>query len=461
MKIAQALCAALIVSTSVASLTCRADSGPNTVVYPTGVFPDDVTRVQAALDGGGTVLLKAVNAAGVPTSFNFGTGLPAGQSSRVSLTKDVSILGETTGSARTTILGGINTISCILPVRSTISGIVFERPIWDAIDFGASTGSTITDNVFHNVVPVRVRVPSGAIITFAQAIGFAGFDASGPAPQLITGKLIVSGNMIDGARALFSNGIQFDSFSASAEIVGNYIVNVNDDTTETGSGIAVIRAGGEVLIADNFIAPGPTQNFGADGIFIGGNDTARYQVIGNTIELVGGFPDGIDVAGGNATANSGTLNAVVVGNSIVTPGPYNFGIFLWDLVTKTEVVANSLQGSGYFALGVSTYGFDTNIASLNRFTVNDLSSYASNPADLFFDTNAQGNHEVGFCRSVIDLGTGNTSTCGTRTASVTAPSANRAMTIAPSQSDATIATKRQQVQLQQTLGRFASGQVIR
>jgi len=35
------------------------------------------------------------------------------------------------------------------------------------------------------------------------------------------------------------------------------------------------------------------------------------------------------------------------------------------------------------------------------------------------------------------------------------------MTIAPSQSDATIATKRQQVQLQQTLGRFASGQVIR
>ena len=84
----------------------------------------------------------------------------------------------------------------------------------------------VTDNTFRNIVRVKVRVPSGRIITFAEAIGFSGYDSSGPAPDLITGHVIVARNTIDGARALFSDGIQFDSFSADAEISGNTITNV-------------------------------------------------------------------------------------------------------------------------------------------------------------------------------------------------------------------------------------------
>jgi hypothetical protein len=42
------------------------------VVYPTGDYPTDVQNVQAAVDQSGTVLLKAQNAAGVATTFNFG-----------------------------------------------------------------------------------------------------------------------------------------------------------------------------------------------------------------------------------------------------------------------------------------------------------------------------------------------------------------------------------------------------
>ena len=37
----------------------------HSVVYPTGVFPDDVQNVQAAVDKGGVVLLKAVNVSGL------------------------------------------------------------------------------------------------------------------------------------------------------------------------------------------------------------------------------------------------------------------------------------------------------------------------------------------------------------------------------------------------------------
>ena len=47
-------------------------AGP-TVVYPTGQWPADVDDVQAAANAGGRILLKAVNASGVPTAFNFGS----------------------------------------------------------------------------------------------------------------------------------------------------------------------------------------------------------------------------------------------------------------------------------------------------------------------------------------------------------------------------------------------------
>ncbi len=463
MNLTKVVGASLIGLMGMCSLNSRADSGPFSIVYPTGIYPDDVTRVQAALDRGGTVLLKAVTAAGVPSPFNFGTGLAAGQSSGVFLNKDVTLVGERIQSHRSTILGGFLPIQGLLPTKSTIRGIDFESPIWDAITIGASSGSVITDNVFHNVVPVRVRVPSGAIITFAQAIGFSGYDDSGPAPGLITGRLLVARNTIDGARAIFSNGIQFDSFSADAEIADNDIRNVNDDTTETGSGIVIIRAEGRVSIVGNVIAPGPTQNFGADGIFIDGNQGARYQVIGNTIRCVAPYADGIDVAGGDATTTTGTVDAEVVANSVSVNGEFAFGIFLWDLVTETKVKANSIEGAGTFALGISTYGFETNVASLNSFIANGLRNFVSNQADLFYDANTQNNKEIGFCRSVVDLGSGNSSACGPRGAStgangLAASIAGGANAAAPSRA---LATKRQRLQLQEARGPIASEQVLR
>ena len=45
---------------------------PNVVVHPTGVFPTDHQAVQAAVNQGGVVLLKAVDTGGHPSAFNFG-----------------------------------------------------------------------------------------------------------------------------------------------------------------------------------------------------------------------------------------------------------------------------------------------------------------------------------------------------------------------------------------------------
>ena len=63
----------ILMSLLVAGFACAGfPCAAATVVYPTGSYPLDVQNVQAALDGGGTVLLKATNAAGVPTAFDFG-----------------------------------------------------------------------------------------------------------------------------------------------------------------------------------------------------------------------------------------------------------------------------------------------------------------------------------------------------------------------------------------------------
>lgn len=429
----------------------------DTTVYPSGVFPDDVNRVQTALDHGGTVILKSVNAAGVFTSFNFGTGLPVGQSSGVLLNRDVRIIGETIRSHRTTILGGFLPIQGLVPVKTTIQGIDFESPFWTAITIGASTGSVISDNIVHNVVPVQVRVPSGRTITVAIGIDFSGYDSSGSAPNLISGRVLVAGNTISGAQAIFANGIQFDSFSADIEISRNSISNLNDDTTEAGSGVVVVRAENGVIITNNIIAPGPTQNFGADGILIGGNSSARHLIFGNTIRGIP-FSDGIDIEG----EDSGTVEPVVVANSITLNGPNAAGIYLFDLVTGAEITANSIQGSGFNAFGVSTFGADS-VASKNQFIANDLRHFVSDDADLFFDVNAENNTEIGFCHSVIDLGSGNTSTCegaagSSRAQALATPSGAGARLFAAQISPTMNATR--QVP-QRSFGRIALEQVMR
>lgn len=92
-----------------------------------------------AVSKGGVVLLKAVDAKGIPTPFNFSTDLQSAyESGYVNLTADVTIVGETVGRSRSTILGGCGPITGFIPVKSSIQGIYFESPFDDAIDIATS-----------------------------------------------------------------------------------------------------------------------------------------------------------------------------------------------------------------------------------------------------------------------------------------------------------------------------------
>jgi hypothetical protein len=84
---------------------------------------------------------------------------------------------------------------------------------------------------------------------------------------------------------------------------------------------------------------------------------------------------------------------------------------LFDLVTDNLIQENEIEGDGYIALGITTYGFSIGTASLNRFIDNDIEDFKASFADVFFDANAQNNLLIGECKSVIDLGVRNSATC--------------------------------------------------
>jgi len=368
--------------------------GTSTVVYPTGIFPDDVANVQAAINLGGTVILKAVNVAGQPTAFNFGTPefLPG---RRVLITTDVSIIGEQAGTSMTTIQGGLEPIRCRVPVQITIQGIYFKSPMGDAIDIEASTGATIIGNRIDAVVPRPFPT-----FTFGDGIDVSGFDDP---LHAVTGKVVVSGNTITNLTAICCSAIQFDSVAAESEITGNTIENF------ASIGILALRSGQTpVLIANNLVVLGPEFQAGSS-IQIDGNPQASFLVTGNTIVSDNFTADGIIVAG---VFTAGTVAPVVQRNHITMHNSLFGGLSIYGQVTGAVLGENQIDGDSAFAMQIAEGFFPTQLATSNRLQGNDISHAVPSIADIYLGTNTQGNEVLGPCNSFIDFGTGNFVTCG-------------------------------------------------
>ena len=97
-------------------------------------------NVQAAINRGGTVLLKAVNQTREPLAFEFGT------SGGATLTTDVTIVGETIAGLKTRIHGGTGPFrGFVRGVRSAIRGIHFDSPRSEDVPLVFSSGFEFTD----------------------------------------------------------------------------------------------------------------------------------------------------------------------------------------------------------------------------------------------------------------------------------------------------------------------------
>jgi hypothetical protein len=380
----------------------NAASKPATVVYPTGIFPTDVQNVQAAINRGGTVLLKATDSVGHPLAFNFGPPDP-NIGTGVNVVNDVSITGELVGGDRTTIDGGATPI-LVLGGRSSIIGMRFDGPLRHAIRILGSAGTQIVGNEIANVVPLGTGP-----LTISDGIDV--FPSFGRPATDITGNLIISGNTFGDLSGSFAIAVQVDSVAANVTISNNTF-QLGQLATDAGfnnsAAISCLRCHSVVTISGNMITIGLGIVF--DGISIEGDADARYHVFDNTINCQGPWPDGIDVFG-QTGAQGPTVSAVIERNSITVHNEFFTGIGLVGAVSNCTVQGNTVTGDAGAAL-VATFLFPNgDLVSSNRFLNNDITSLNASLASIFFDTNTLNNLVRGQCVSVLDLGTGNDVSC--------------------------------------------------
>src|SRR5262249_10714539 len=132
------------------------------VVYPTGDATVDAPNVQGALEGGGTVLLKATDASGARRAFELGNAVTR-------VRHNVDIEGETVDGVQTEIHGGgtsgngnenvsatVSTATNGLDI--TIRGIYFNGPNRSAVSLGGAHDVTISGNRVRNCLEFGLRV---------------------------------------------------------------------------------------------------------------------------------------------------------------------------------------------------------------------------------------------------------------------------------------------------------------
>jgi hypothetical protein len=393
-------------------------------IYPTGHFPLDAQNIQAAVDQGGKVILKAVNLSGKPTAFNFGTPDPNHGGTTcfvpgvsVELTTNVEIVGETFDRHMTTIKGGCNPIFGDKPVIAKIEGIDFESPVAAAIIIVNTKGIDIVGN--------RIRGVIGVLLGFGFTDG-DGIDLFGNDDPLhaITGHVLIANNTIENLRADFANGMQLDEVSASFDIRGNTVTFPRSHGNIQTIGITAFRCHNRVSITGNnvYMGPGNPNSYPA-AILAGGHHEARYTIASNDVVVNNSNGDAIEVTGGDFSEP--TYQAKVIGNRIrifstahEQSGPSYFGgagVDVYGAVNDSLISANEIKGFSAFALEVGEGFESTSVSESDLLLSNKISGHKSLVTDVYFGTNTSQMRFAGYCGSDIDLGAHNHIACSNAT----------------------------------------------
>jgi hypothetical protein len=358
------------------------------VVYPTGDYPTDVQNVQAAVDQGGTVLLKAQDAAGVATAFNFGP--PVQGLGFVTLHRDVELLGERLGATITTVDGGWYPVrGGFEAIKATIRGIAFAGPLEGALFF------------FNPMLDVEII---GNQILDVVGFFFPGFGTQADAIVVRGGRAVIAYNVIEDIDAEFAIGISQNHGTGPVEIIGNRVSGVNSIAIESTANP------GTVTITDNVVHPGPERypngSFGA-GIEI--NGTGAYYVARNDALIENFFGVGIFAFGTEAFGFGPVDGAVIEKNRIELAGDVFGGIVLVGLVFDTYIGQNNITGTGVIAFALIDMDPTLGSSDLGSNTIvgNNIARVQSGFADVALDDASHDTVLKGHGGSVDDIGTNN------------------------------------------------------
>lgn len=413
---------ALVVSTTAAA-------GP-TVVIGQNNAALDLPAVQAAVDGGGEVLLVG--------TFDFGEG-------RVLVKNDVEIGGETDGRgvALTTIRRGEWSFHTPYPATMPppIAGPVvsvhhlrFVESRGTAIHLAWSGGCSL----HHNVVEQMRARPSGAVLERAAIVVgpsiLGGTPATQFVPRLVSGRIEVFDNSLDvsgseDATRMRGTGMFVAMYvGADVRIQGN-LVRENSRT-----GLAILdgtfdgEGRGSVVIADNTIVSsirvGFTQGAGPRapiGIVTGFNNqralgadpnlvTIPVLIQGNRIELNGVTSMGIINIWNGAILEGNTV--VVHADKAATKDRLSTSGGIFATTSRQVLMHNRIIGEGCNAIriGASMEGggrFD-NVAVGNN--ISGFSAFVGGfdeCVDYWLASDSHDNTVVGNSGTAVDNGTGN------------------------------------------------------
>ena len=397
---------AMMIAMAILVLTTNAFAAV-TVVYPTGQWPDDVDNVQTAVNSGGRVLLKAVNVAGAPTAFNFGTPEYLAHR-RVILDTAVELLGEQRGVARTTIRGGLAPVRGYAQVRRTIRNIDFDGNLLRAIGIRGSA-----DRLEVSGVRIRHVIPLPAYSTGFPFSEAEGIFISGYGSTNVSGAIALTDNLIDmsDVEADLQWSVQLDNAHSDITISGSTIsIGQAPGNASDSEAIALVRCHGLVVVKNNVVNIGQNAYVGINGY--GGPD-ATFRISENVIRNAGPYADAIDIIGvsSGGGANGGVAHGRISENLLFLQDAYS-GIALLGLVSGVRVSDNTLIGTAIYGIVGASYAVPTDQVTDNQIADNEVRRFKAGSADVFLDTNTSSNTVRDSCRSVIDLGTGNVVRCG-------------------------------------------------
>lgn len=363
-----------------------------TVVYPTGIFPDDVVNVFNATRAGGKVVLKATDTSGTPRSFEFGGGW-------VRLPLDTTIVGENVHHQMTTIhRGGLPFRDAGVPAHIAIRGIHFDAPIGAALYLNWASGVEFTDNIVTDVVGIQFGP-----YTKGQGVWLAELQAPFFTPSFITGTIVIAHNTVQRVYADLSYGVALAGVHAKARIMGNSFIDTRD------TGVLVVGDSEPFLIEDNVIVAGdgPFPGFfsAGNGIFTGQGSGAAF-IRRNTIFTGNPDSDGIALSGClEVDCGPGMVQgASVVERNLVSMHTSQFGgITTYGAVLPSLIRRNTVVGDAAYALDISSYVGDESVGGF-VFLRNDVRAFTGSVADVFFDSVAHDTIFVGRATSAVDLG---------------------------------------------------------
>lgn len=395
-------------------ISAPAKAEPQTIIIGQNNSAGDIQAVQAAVDQGGTVLLKG--------TFDFG------EKGRVTISKDVKIVGEkvSQGNPITKIRGGFQTFLSPLPAQLppqapgpniAIQDIHFDETLMSPIYIAYCAGVTIGGNKITNVRPLaatpQMNVSVGIMVgtNWIQPATTRRYQ-----PGAVTGVVTIENNDLDMTndtpQKTFGQGIFVHwATGITLQVSGNTVKNCSRNSIETMDNYLGDDGSGSVVIRDNKVITAPvgipfpsprTPNGILVGWFFDGTGAGasnpkqnmKHTITNNTVLARGETSMGMWIAS----------NEVIVENNQITTEKQSATPIVINSA-QCQILKNKIEGMGVSAIFISP--LRSLKGSNNNCEGNDLNAFKASVIEVILDKDSQNNIVRGSSGKVKDLGIDN------------------------------------------------------